>query len=275
HDKVNITWLVRKLEKTVADEDWNASGILPPNTWIKTRTTLQKLKYAWKLLNNVEMLEDDLESPKRYEQLRKLLERLDNLVTEADQCVKPVSKGSSPLLHMLPLHVSSLPKPIITTPESPIPAQPGRPAEDPIFSDAITPAPVHPIQRQHFSRIRAPFLCPPTFPTVSPDISSGAPAFKQNSAAIQEERLSAQLAEMATQLQRNAAHFAGMLEKDKTVVLEVQEKLECNYGAMSRERIRVRDHNRSKSWGTSGIVLLSIVVALVGFIMMFCAICFT
>ncbi|PCH35960.1 hypothetical protein WOLCODRAFT_140139 [Wolfiporia cocos MD-104 SS10] len=279
HDKVNLTRLVRKLEKTVADEDWNASGMLPPNAWIKTRTTLQKLKYARKLLNNVEMLEDDPESLKRYGQLRKLLERLESIVTEADQHVKPVSKGSSPLLPTLPLPVLPSPKPIVTLSESPIPAQPG---QEPISSDVITsaatqdlllsPSDTETALRSNPSAILLPPNLP-TSPAVSSDISPGAPAFLQNSAAIQEE-LSAQLAEMATQLRRNAVHFAGALEKDKTVVLEAQEKLERNYDAMSRERIRVRDH-RSKSWGTTGIVLLSIVIALVGFIMTFFVIRFT
>ena len=89
----------------------------------------------------------------------------------------------------------------------------------------------------------------------------------QNSAALQEE-LSAQLAQMATQLKRNAIHFAGALEKDKAVVLEAQEKLERNHDVMSKERVRLRDHH-SKSWGTTWITILSLVVVLVGFIMTF------
>ena len=89
----------------------------------------------------------------------------------------------------------------------------------------------------------------------------------QNSAALQEE-LSAQLAQMATQLKRNAIHFASALEKDKAVVQETQEKLERNYDVMSKERVRLRDHH-SKSWGTTWITILSLVVVLIGFVMTF------
>ncbi len=73
---------------------------------------------------------------------------------------------------------------------------------------------------------------------------------------------------MATQLKRNAIHFAGALEKDKSVVLETQEKLERNHDVMSKERVRLRDHH-SKSWGTTWITILSLIVVLVGFIMTF------
>lgn len=42
HDRINLNRLVRRLEKAIADEDWNEDSQLPPRaTWIKTRTTLQ------------------------------------------------------------------------------------------------------------------------------------------------------------------------------------------------------------------------------------------
>lgn len=80
--------------------------------------------------------------------------------------------------------------------------------------------------------------------------------------------MSEQLANMAAQLKRNAIHFATSLEKDKAVVLEAQEKVERNYDVMTKERVRLRDH-RSKSWGTTWLVILSLVVALVGFMLTF------
>lgn len=101
----------------------------------------------------------------------------------------------------------------------------------------------------------------------------GTPAFFQNSTAIHEE-LSEQLAQMATQLKRNAVHFAGSLEKDKAVVIEAQEKLERNFDVMSNQRVRLRDH-RTKSWGTTWITVLSILVAVIGFILTFFVIRFT
>ena len=80
--------------------------------------------------------------------------------------------------------------------------------------------------------------------------------------------MSEQLANMAAQLKRNAIHFAGSLDKDKAIVQEAQEKLEKNFDVMSKERVRLRDH-RSKSWGTTWIVILSIVVVTIGFILSF------
>ena len=100
-----------------------------------------------------------------------------------------------------------------------------------------------------------------------------APAFLQNSSALQEE-LSAQLAQMATQLKNNTIHFASPLDKDKSILGEAQEKLERNLDVMTKERTRLRDH-RSKSWGTTWITLLSIVVAIIGFILTFFVIRFT
>lgn len=77
-----------------------------------------------------------------------------------------------------------------------------------------------------------------------------------------------QLAKMATQLKRNAIHFAGSLEKDKAVVQDAQEKMEGNYDVMTKERLRLRDH-RSKSWGTTWITILSLIVVVFGFVMTF------
>ena len=94
-----------------------------------------------------------------------------------------------------------------------------------------------------------------------------APAFLQTSAARHEE-LTAQHAAMAEQLKRNAVHFAGSLDKDKAVVLDAQEKIEKNYDTMSTERVRLRDHS-SKSWGTTWLVILSMIVAAIGFILTF------
>lgn len=113
-------------------------------------------------------------------------------------------------------------------------------------------------------------LFPASMPTSSETASTtaaGGPAFLQNSAALQEE-MAEQLARMATQLKRNAVHFAGSLEKDKAVVQEAHEKMERNFDVMSKERVRLRDH-RSKSWGTTWLVVLSLFVAAIGFMMTF------
>lgn len=112
---------------------------------------------------------------------------------------------------------------------------------------------------------------PPVTSSEKPISNTGAtvgnPSFLQNSRALQEE-MSEQLANMAAQLRRNAVHFASSLEKDKAVVMDAQEKVEKNFGVMTKERTRLRDH-RSKSWGTTWILMLSLVVVAVGFVLTF------
>jgi len=92
------------------------------------------------------------------------------------------------------------------------------------------------------------------------------PTILQNSRALHDE-LAEQLALMATQLRRNATHFSESLEKDKTVVEMMQEKLEGNFDFMTRERIRIRDF-RGKSGGTTCLVIMSVIVVLIAFILM-------
>lgn len=275
HDRINLNRLVRRLEKAIADEDWNEDSQLPPRaTWIKTRTTLQKLKHARKLLHNVEIHEHDPFAAQRYEDLRHTLDRLETVVLEVDKRAAPQPKRPAPILPTLP--IPSPPKSA-----QPDPLRPQR-SEEATEAELASPAETTHIAAQDLLlsatdtepalRI-APInpgatLLPPNRPS-SPGTSklAGTPAFLQNSAALQEE-LSAQLAQMATQLKRNAVHFAGTLEKDKALLIETQDKLERNHDVMKAERLRVRDH-RSKSWGTTWIVMLSIIVAAVGFVLTF------
>ncbi|KAI0644696.1 hypothetical protein C8Q79DRAFT_1001956 [Trametes meyenii] len=275
HDRVNLARLVRRLEKTVSNETWidGVAGMPATPTWITTRRTLQKVKHARKLLQSVESNEDasDSSSFQRYDDYRKTLDRLERIVAEADKLATPKVTRPDPIL-------PSIPPPIIapeaTAMESladtedpsstllPAEPTPGLPTHEllltPSDSDAFTRGPINPSET----------LLPPALPaSVETSTAKATPAFMQNSAALHEE-LSAQLAQMATQLKRNAVHFAGALEKDKAVVQDAQEKLERNHDVMSKERVRLRDHH-SKSWGTTWITFLSIAVALIGFILTF------
>ncbi|KAI9061712.1 hypothetical protein FKP32DRAFT_1575345 [Trametes sanguinea] len=275
HDRINLARLVRRLEKTVSSEGWpddTASATsLPP--WIATRGTLQKVKHARKLLQSVESSEDpdDSSSIRRYDEFRRTLDRLERIVSEADKRYAPKVARPEPILSSLPPPVSVAD----STSVEPIPASedpsttllPAEPAPamptqglllTPSDSDVFTRGPINPSET----------LLPPSIPSsAEKSTSQTGPAFLQNSAALHEE-LSAQLAQMATQLKRNAVHFADALEKDKAVVQETQEKLELNHDVMSKERVRLRDH-RSKSWGTTWITILSIVVVLIGFFLTF------
>lgn len=110
----------------------------------------------------------------------------------------------------------------------------------------------------------------PTFPgsLALPSSSSitATPTILQNSRALHEE-LSEQLAFMATQLRRNATHFSAALDKDKSVLETMQEKVEGNFAFMLRERVRLRDF-RGKSGGTTCLVMASVVVVMIAFMIM-------
>ena len=88
-----------------------------------------------------------------------------------------------------------------------------------------------------------------------------------STAAVHEE-LSAQLAQMATQLKRNAVHFSDTLARDQAVVEETKFKMESNYDSMYKERTRLRDH-AGKSRGTTWLTLFSIIAVFVSFFIMF------
>ncbi|KAI0368370.1 hypothetical protein BV20DRAFT_1037195 [Pilatotrama ljubarskyi] len=275
HDRVNLARLVRRLEKTVCSEAWldEVAGFSPTPTWITTRRTLQKVKHARKLLQSVEYNEasHDSSALRRYDDYRKILDRLESIVAEADKRYPHRIARPEPILHTIP------PPPVVAEAPS---VEPAEDSLDP--STTLLPAEPTPAVATHELLLtpsesevlpRGPInpseaLLPPSLPvSTEKSTSQAAPAFLQNSAALHEE-LSAQLAQMATQLKRNAVHFAESLEKDKAVVQETQEKLERNHDVMSKERVRLRDH-RSKSWGTTWITMLSIVVALIGFIVTF------
>ncbi|PBK61545.1 hypothetical protein ARMSODRAFT_981500 [Armillaria solidipes] len=57
----------------------------------------------------------------------------------------------------------------------------------------------------------------------------------QNTNALHNE-LSEQLAQMATQLKRNALHFSDSLSADKAIVEKAQQKIESNFNFMRKER---------------------------------------
>lgn len=209
----------------------------------------------------------------RYEDLRATLARLHNVVSEVNDRVKPPITRPTPILPTLPLpKISNPPVPSIYVSDehASTPAQhdtshgESKSVAGQLLSPSDTLLDTAPVSAT---------LLPADPPSSTAPSTKAAPAFLQNSSAIQEE-LSAQLAQMATQLKRNAQHFSESLEKDKALVQETQEKLERNHDVMSRERVRVRDHH-SKSWGTTWLVMLSMIVALVGFILTFFVIRFT
>ncbi|EMD33823.1 hypothetical protein CERSUDRAFT_117895 [Gelatoporia subvermispora B] len=272
HDRVNLQQLVRRLEKTVASEDWATDDAARP-AWIKTRVALQKLKYARRLLRNVELYEVDAEATSRYELLRSTLDRLENVVLEVDKRVAPKVVRPEPILPTLPVPISRAVEPPAPSP-APAPESPGgaaSPAADESLAsisaqDLLLGSDPSPTRPAPVPSASSSTLLPSTLPKFADKSASAAPAL-QNSAALHEE-LSAQLAQMTAQLKRNTLHFSSALENDKAFLEGTQEKLEKNYDVMTKERVRLRDH-RSKSWGTTWIVMLSVIVAAVGFVLTF------
>ncbi|KAF9444861.1 hypothetical protein P691DRAFT_735883 [Macrolepiota fuliginosa MF-IS2] len=105
-----------------------------------------------------------------------------------------------------------------------------------------------------------------TSTAISTSASNTLNSRKQTSNALQEE-LTAQLAQMATQLKLNTLHFSDSLVKDKAVIEETQEKLEDNFGTMLAERFRLRDF-RGKSGSTTWMVVGVVVAVLLLFVIM-------
>ncbi|KAI0051101.1 hypothetical protein FA95DRAFT_1463876, partial [Auriscalpium vulgare] len=268
HDRVNLFRLVRRLEKAVAEPERSQDA--SQDAWLKSQGMLQKLSHARKLLRNVETYEELQVSPKsrrHYDDLRQVIDRLEERLTAESDNLTPAPSRPSPLLPTVPLPPPSArranPPPIhkaahsssaLSVPEEVEP--PEQEAELLLGPEDRTPPPALDPLPQGSS------LALPSSSTSAPT-----PAFLQNSSAVQEE-LSAQLAQMAGQLRRNALHFSEALAKDQAALQDTDEKIGSNFDVMKKERLRLRDH-RGKSMGTTCLTFASLIIVLVAFVVMF------
>ncbi|KAI0338263.1 hypothetical protein BDW22DRAFT_1415622 [Trametopsis cervina] len=276
HDRVNLVRLVRRLDRTVGSKEWEDEMRSPTRaTWVKTQGMLQKLKFARKLLKTVELhhaLEDSSAST-RLDEYEDTIAKLETVVNEAHKKVAHQPRRPPPILPTLPLPVLVAPsiasEQAQTTVTEVLPQHdPGLPLSESLPTlGAMLPESSLPQSRPPIDP--AASLLPASAPssTEKSTLPTGTPAFLQNSAALQEE-MSQQLVQMAQQLKRNAVHFASSLNDDKAVVELAQQKMERNFDVLTKERVRLRDH-RSKSWGTTWLVVLSLFVAAVGFVLTF------
>ncbi|ETW81629.1 hypothetical protein HETIRDRAFT_439985 [Heterobasidion irregulare TC 32-1] len=267
HDRINLGRLVKRLETSVAQPDSNYVG--GQEAWVKSQSMLQKIKFARKLLSNLASFNEmDLSSKSRQrnDDLRRTLDRLESTAESLSGRLSTPSPRPSPLLPSIPLPLLSargIEQPV--TPASAISTD-GAPLAPPPEQDLLlSPADDDPI-----------VLSEPTLtnsgstlflPSSTKAATTPSPAFLQNSSVIQHE-LSAQLAQMAGQLRRNAVHFSEVLARDQAIMSDAEEKIGANFDVMKKERVRLRDH-RGKSMGTTCITLASIIAVVIAFIWMF------
>jgi len=297
HDEVNLLRLVRRLEKLAATEaDWDeAASDQQERVWLQALGTLQKVKHGRKLLQSIEQYDTD-PTPKKTRQrsdFRTKLDRIEVFVTEVKKRTEPVAPKPEPVLPTIPVPLLAVPD---TEPEARAEVEPPSTTtndslQDPILlreevkdrsSEALhlddhTPlssppnaiSPVSSLLPATPTVTHLPYSAPSTLTSTAIEPSSSTLNSRkrlQASTALQEE-LSAQLAQMATQLKRNALHFSDSLVKDKAVVEETQEKLEGNFGMMMKERLRLRDF-RGKSRSTTCLVLGIVIAVLALFMFM-------
>ncbi|KAJ7130137.1 hypothetical protein C8R44DRAFT_774941 [Mycena epipterygia] len=272
HDDINLRRLIRRLEKSASDSQWTTSA---DDTWIKVQGTLQTVKYARKLLGNVEL--DDVDptpkSMQRYGDFKAKLDRIDAFMQGLEKRTAPKRTRPEPILPHLP-----------PPPEEPEPAPPqlqrasppdaiAVPGEDPTSASLPTDNllfSVSDVARTSFSSSVSPpltTLLPPSFPSATKSTTTAVePRLLQHSNARQRD-MSDQMALMATQLKRNAMHFSELLANDQRVVEETEQKLEGNFGYMQKTRVRARDL-RGKTGSTTCLVVLIILAVTFLFMLM-------
>ena len=171
----------------------------------------------------------------------------------------PTPRRPPPILPLMPQPVD---EPGKVTSESPPPYQEGQGLDENV-EDSTSPEPTPPTPNE--LPITDDLL---TAPSEKLPASASSPRRVPLSTTAVHEELSAQLAQMATQLKRNAIHFSDTLAKDQAVVEETKLKLESNFDELQKERTRLRDHS-GKSSGTTWLIVFSVIAVLVSFFVMF------
>ncbi|KAH9959187.1 hypothetical protein BC827DRAFT_1135084 [Russula dissimulans] len=285
HDRVNLVRLVRRLDKTVNESDWGSErGITP---WLRSEQSLQQLKYARKLLNNLEVYNKSHPSTKlqrRLTDIRGVLDTLDSSLLSVNERVAPEPPRLEPMLPTLPparpySRTADLPAFQRLAPPSDVTSGPLNEAEPPAANvNLLLGVAEEVVEEEEDSSALPPERAPnadsaptnasppPRLSAPASDSASNEKALLQHSTALQEE-LSVQLAQMAGQLRRNAEHFSSALAADQAVLQTTEEKVGANLDVMKRERVRLRDH-RGKSLGTTCLTISSVLVVTVAFIVM-------
>ncbi|KAJ6481706.1 hypothetical protein C8R45DRAFT_1002776 [Mycena sanguinolenta] len=265
HDEINLKRLIRRLEKSASDSQWTVSS---DDTWIKVQGTLQKVKYARKLLGNVE-LEDMEPTPKsvqRYEDWRTKLNRIDTFMQELEERTAPKQTRPQPILPQIPAPRQE-PQPTPRQSEAVI-----VPGEDP--TPAILPAgdlllSVTDVERATLPPSSARDALIPSMGLATKSTTTAVESRLMQHSNARQRDMSDQLALMATQLKRNAIHFGELLAKDQAVLEDTDKKLEGNFGYMQQTQTRMKSLNTKTSGSTCTRLLIIFVVVFVFMFMVF------
>ncbi|KAH9953513.1 hypothetical protein BGW80DRAFT_1409680, partial [Lactifluus volemus] len=224
HDRVNLVRLVRRLEKSVNESDWESERNI--TLWLKSQGILQQLKHARKLLSGVELYNETQPSAtlkRRLDDIRGLLDKLDAFMLSVNKD-HPEITSSRPFLDAVPLPPLSARKadlPVFQriAPTSDVTSGPNAD----VFRSTEEESSLLPLEPHSTLQLSRPV-------PLSSTTADGTPtqALLQHRTVLQEE-LSAQLAQMAGQLRRNAEHFSSALAADQAVLRNTEEKIGANF----------------------------------------------
>ncbi|KAK7047605.1 hypothetical protein VNI00_006373 [Paramarasmius palmivorus] len=270
HDEINLARLLRRLEKSVAEEQWDAPSDSAQATWLKSEESLQRVKFARKLLRNVEASQG---STDKNLEIRQSLSRMEVFLKSVNEKLKPPIQRPKPILPTLPAPVAETAPPEPSSPDNDVETHPEEPETLPTDNLLGSPADPIPIAPGPGLISQMPTLIPPTVPSAASKSTAIATGTLQHSNALHEE-LSNQLAQMSAQLRRNAMHFSDSLAKDAAVVEGAKEKLESNFDMMTSTKDRLQEHS-SKSSSTTWLTVFAILLVTILFAMMVFLIRFT
>ncbi|RXW24332.1 hypothetical protein EST38_g1525 [Candolleomyces aberdarensis] len=335
HDEINLFRLVRRLEKGVElprssasstysyspsssysnspylgslkDLDVGESEVKDTTVWGKAQKELQKVKYARKLLKNVEGYEGNLHSSERQRRLHVLKMTLDTIETTLKSIERPEPPRPKSVLDQLP----APPEPSenddaaeqgdedrdelealgVTTPrQKPTPLPLPLSADDNFLLSPPDPQGLGLSSSGLVSAIPGLMSAVPVPMPLDVPPRAGATTALENTSAFGslahrrpapekgkakgteahthlQTQLSDQLAQMAVQLKRNALHFAGSLEADKAVVEAAQSKIEGNMSFMETQRGRLKTLS-GKTGGTTWLTLGIVLATVLLFMVM-------
>ncbi|KAJ6511365.1 hypothetical protein C8R47DRAFT_1314353 [Mycena vitilis] len=263
HDEINLRRLLRRLEKSTSNSGWPRSS---DDAWIKVQGTLQKVKYARKLLGNIK-LEDLDPTPKhlqRYDDWRTKLNRIDEFMQELEMNGPKTNETTS---YSSPDHrplTAPVDRALLVSDTGAVAGEDFGEGPTVLSADNLLLS-VPDRERPSSSSSVSPSTA--LSPTTTSTTTAVEPRSLQNSNAHQ-THMAEQMHLMASQLKRNAVHFAELLANDQQVVEETESKLEGTSSSMHKVRARTKALN-ANSWSSTWIRMLIGLIVTSLFVFMF------